>query len=101
MPAAKPASALEGGDAAKGKSLYTPCIACHGANGQGNQALFGSPLTNTSDWYLLTQIKNFQMGRRGAAAGDTAGAMMRAMSMTLPDEQALLDVIAHIQTLSN
>jgi cytochrome c oxidase subunit 2 len=101
MPADRPETALEGGDAAKGKTLYTPCIACHGASGEGNPLLFGPPLAGTSDWYLLTQMQNFRSGTRGGAAGDTTGAMMRPMALTLPDEQALLDVIAHISTLSN
>lgn len=100
LPVTRPPRLLEGGDAARGKTLYTPCIACHGATGEGNQALFGSPVATTSDWYLFTQLDNFKAGRRGAAPGDQTGAMMRPMAMTLPDEQAMLDVIAHIMTLS-
>ncbi len=101
LPPIAPPSALTGGDAANGKTLYTPCIACHGADGSGNQALFGAPLANVSDWYLLTQLENFRAGIRGSKSGDQSGAMMRPMALTLADEQAMKDVIAHIMTLSN
>ena len=35
-----------------------------------------------------------------AKPGDASGALMRPMSMTLPDEQAMHDVIAYIKTLA-
>ncbi len=101
LPPVVPPPALTGGNAAKGETLYTPCIACHAADGSGNQALFGSPLANASDWYLLRQLENFRNGVRGAKPGDQSGAMMRPMAMTLADEQAMKDIIAHIMTLSN
>ncbi len=101
LPPVAPAPLLTGGNAANGKTLYTPCIACHAADGSGNQALFGAPLANVSDWYLLKQLENFRSGVRGAKPGDQSGAMMRPMAMTLADEQAMKDVIAHIMTLSN
>jgi cytochrome c oxidase subunit 2 len=50
---------------------------------------------------MLTQLVNFRAGVRGAKAGDTSGALMRPMSMTLADEQAMRDVIAYITTLAN
>ena len=62
-------------DATKGKTLYTPCIACHGPEGQGNQALNGPPLTNMSDWYIESSIHKFKDGLRGAdATKDPTGA---------------------------
>jgi cytochrome c553 len=99
LPVQKPAPELQGGDAARGQTLYTPCIACHGVDGSGNQALNGPPLSHQSDWYLLTQLTHFKAGVRGTRPGDTWGGMMRPMSMTLPDEQAMKDVIAYIVTL--
>jgi cytochrome c553 len=100
LPPVPPAPRLEGGDPARGQTLYTPCIACHGADGSGNQALFGPPLAHASDWYLLTQLANFKAGVRGAKEGDMSGALMRPMAMTLADEQAMKDVIAYISTLA-
>ena len=95
-----PAPVLEGGDPAKGQTLFAPCAACHAPDGSGNEAVFGPPLKHTSDWYLLTQLANFRAGVRGAKPGDTSGALMRPMSMTLADEQAMRDVIAYITTLA-
>jgi cytochrome c553 len=97
----RPASqvTLKGGDAAKGQALFATCVACHQADGKGNQALGAPPLVGSADWYMLTQLKNFKSGVRGAVPSDTTGAQMAAMSNTLVDEQAMLDVLAHIATL--
>jgi cytochrome c553 len=100
LPPARPPATLHGGDAARGQALYAPCVACHGPDAAGIQALNGAPLRASSDWYLLRQLQNFRSGIRGTNPLDTSGALMRPMSMTLADEQALLDVIAYITTLS-
>jgi len=99
LPAERPAAALSGGDAAKGAAAYAVCTACHGADGKGNMALNAPALTGHADWYILAQLHKFKNGQRGADPRDTSGATMRPMAMTLVDEQAMLDVIAHIQTL--
>ena len=100
LPPVVPLAVVEGGDVAKGQVLYAPCAACHAPDGSGNEAVLGPPLAHTSDWYLLTQLANFRAGVRGAKPGDTSGALMRPMSMTLADEQAMKDVIAYIKTLA-
>ena len=96
----KPPQTLAGGDAERGKSLFMPCAACHGADASGNRALNGPPLTHASDWYLLTQLKKFKSGVRGSNAKDTTGALMRPMAMTLANDQAMIDVIAYITMLA-
>jgi cytochrome c553 len=100
LPPARSAPVLTGGDAARGAALYAPCSGCHGPAGEGVQAIGGPSLTHTSDWYLATQIKNYQAGIRGSDPRDIQGAAMRPMAMALPDEQAIKDVLAHIQTLA-
>ena len=45
--------ALAAGDADAGKALYGTCIACHGAQGEGNKALNAPRLTTCSQWHLL------------------------------------------------
>ena len=100
MPKTRPAAQLEGGDAATGKTLYAPCVACHGMDGEGREQMLASPLANVSDWYLLRQLENFKAGVRGGRPGDQSGAMMRAMSGTLTSEQMMKDIIAHIMTLA-
>lgn len=87
------------GDAAKGKPLFAACAACHGPDAAGNEALKAPPLAGSDDWYLLTQLKNFKHGVRGANPMDTTGAQMRPMAQGLADEAAMRDVVAYIGTL--
>lgn len=91
---------VEGGDPVRGRVLYAPCGACHGADGAGNPALFGPALNNANDWYLISQLHKFKAGLRGANPQDQTGILMRPMSMTLADDQAVKDVVAYIMTLS-
>jgi cytochrome c553 len=88
------------GDPAKGKEHYTrTCVACHGPDGAGMESVGSPPLTLQPDWYIAKQIGKFRSGVRGANPKDTRGAQMRPMANSLPDEQAVTDVVAYIQTL--
>jgi cytochrome c553 len=100
LPRAHAAPTLTGGDAESGKQKYMPCIACHGMNGEGNVNLNAPPLAGSSDWYLLTSLQKFKAGVRGTNPKDTTGMLMRPMSMTLADDQAMRDVLAYIATLT-
>ena len=98
LPPIKAAPTLQG-DAARGKTLYGVCIACHGAGGEGNPALNAPRLTGQHDWYLARQLRYFKSGARGAHPGDIYGAQMPPMLGQLRDEQAILDVVSYINTL--
>jgi cytochrome c oxidase subunit 2 len=98
LPPKKPAPTIAG-NVAHGKQLYATCVACHGAAGQGNAQLQAPALAARSDWYLATQLENFRAGLRGADARDTFGAQMRAIVTSLPDDKAITDVVAYINTL--
>jgi cytochrome c553 len=87
------------GDAARGRDLYVTCESCHGAKGEGNQPLGAPALANRTDWYLVTQLQNYKAGLRGNDPRDTNGLQMRAIAATLPNEQAIDDVVAYINTL--
>jgi len=100
LPPTRPERRVLDGDAVRGAQLFAPCTACHGPDAAGNPSLNAPPLRQASDWYLLRQLQNFRAGIRGVDARDTTGLLMRPMSFTLPDEQALRDVIAHIKNLS-
>ena len=52
-----------------------------------------------SDWYLLSQLKNFKQGLRGHDPMDLDGRQMGLMVQTLHDDQAMQDVVAYINTL--
>ena len=73
------------------------CSACHAPDGSGNQGMGAPPLTGLNDWYLLSSLQKFKTGTRGTYPN---AAIMRGMAGTLPDEQAMKDVIAHIMTLN-
>ena len=100
LPVAKPSPRLHDGDPNRGKTFYAPCVACHGPEAAGMQALKAPPLSHGSDWYLLRSLQKFKAGIRGTAPNDTTGALMRPMAQTLPDEQAMKDVVAYIATLA-
>ena len=87
------------GDVAHGRKLYQACAACHGAKGAGNAALQAPALAARTDWYLATQLTNYKQGLRGADERDTYGAQMRAIATTLPDDKAVTDLVAFINTL--
>ena len=88
------------GDASKGKSAYPVCAACHGAQGEGNEAMAAPRLTGQSDWYLVAQLKKFKKGQRGYHNADHGGRQMRAMTATLTTDESMNDVVAYINSLN-
>ena len=88
------------GDAAKGKVTYTKlCAACHGPAAKGQQALKAPALAGQADWYMVAQLTKFRAGIRGADPRDVTGAQMKAMAATLPNDQAVTDVVTYIASL--
>lgn len=88
-----------GGDANKGKALYSTCLACHGDKGQGNEALKAPSFKKQEDWYIYEQLVKFKKDIRGADAKDAEGKLMGPMAKILPDDAAMKDVAAYILTL--
>jgi cytochrome c oxidase subunit 2 len=86
-------------DPAAGATQYAVCMACHGPNGEGNQAVNAPRIGGQSAWYLRRQLNNFRAGIRGAHEGDTFGSQMRAFAAMLPDDTAIRNVTAHIESL--
>jgi cytochrome c oxidase subunit 2 len=93
-----PAPATVKGNAKNGQKPYVTCGACHGSDGRGIQAMNAPGLKGMSDWYLVTQLKNFKQGIRGAHAQDMYGPQMALMAAILPDDQAINDLVAYIKT---
>ena len=87
------------GDAAAGQPLYAVCAACHGMQGEGNQALNAPKLAGLGDWYLKRQLLHFKQGARGTHDKDVFGKIMAPMAMTLADDTAIDNVAAYIKTL--
>ncbi|MBM88392.1 MAG: cytochrome-c oxidase [Gammaproteobacteria bacterium] len=82
---------------AAGQAAYAICASCHGAQGEGNQALNGPKLAGQEAWYTERQLKYFKTGVRGGE-GDTNGAAMVPMAMTLADDAAIRNVAAYIES---
>lgn len=91
-------SAASAGNAAAGAGLYAVCSACHGQQAEGMAALNAPRLAGQSAWYLKRQIKAFQRGERGASPDDVYGMQMAPMAAMLANDQAIDNVIAHIET---
>ncbi len=87
------------GAESNGKALYAPCMACHGANGEGNMALNAPGIAGQSETYLARQLWEFKKGLRGADPGDMPGAQMRPMAMGLADGKAIANVSAYIAAM--
>ena len=94
------AEATIDGDATRGQQLYVQhCVVCHGEDGMGIEILNAPRLAGMSDWYMVTQLQKFRTGLRGAHSEDIFGAQMVPSAKALPDDQALLDVVAYINAL--
>lgn len=100
LPATAGAATLRG-KASRAREIYATCAACHGAAGEGNADLRAPPLRHLDDWYLVRQLAAFRAGERGTHADDAAGQQMRAAlaAANLTDDDALVDLAAHIRTL--
>ena len=85
-------------NASNGQKLYETCAACHGADGRGIQATNAPRLKGMSDWYLVTQLKNFQQGTRGNHPKDAYGPQMAALAAILTDDRQINDLAAYINT---
>ncbi len=97
MAAPTPDDVLDG-DAVAGQGNYATCLACHGADGMGNEALGAPPLVGQSDWYMVAQLQKFKKGWRGADPQDVTGATMRPNAMLL-DDNGMQNVVSYIETL--
>ena len=93
-----PVLATVTGNVRNGQQRYLTCGACHGADGRGIQAMNAPGLKGMSDWYLITQLKNFKQGIRGAHPQDMYGVQMALMAAILADDQAINDLVAYINT---
>jgi cytochrome c oxidase subunit 2 len=82
-----------------GKALFTPCVACHGDSGQGNVQLNAPKLAGQGAWYVKRQLENFKQGLRGTHKSDLFGMQMIPFAGTLPDETAIRNVAAYIESL--
>jgi cytochrome c oxidase subunit 2 len=87
------------GDVEHGKHLFRTCSVCHGDKAQGIQAMNAPRQAGMSDWYLVTQLKNFQNDVRGRHPDDLYGSQMADFSHMLSEPDSITDVVAYMNTL--
>lgn len=81
-----------------GRALYGPCVACHGADARGNDALGAPDLLFQDASYLARQLRNYRDGRRGGAEAHPLAQAMASMVSGLSDDD-LDQVVAYIGSL--
>ncbi|MFC3285408.1 c-type cytochrome [Litchfieldella rifensis] len=87
------------GDPEAGAEQYARCVACHGPQGEGQQATNAPRLAGLRADYLRRQLRNFRIGARGQHEGDTFGQQMRPFALSLQSESSIEDLVAYIETL--
>ena len=99
LPPAQPAATISG-DASRGEDYYVNiCSACHGGNGQGNDALGAPALAGLNDWYLKSSYQSYLDGVRGTHPDDVYGAQMARLAPALAKGDDIDNVITFIATL--
>jgi len=89
-----------GGDPVAGEAAFALCATCHGPDAKGNKDMGAPTLAGQADWYMYVQLQKFKNGMRGAHPDDAMGAQMAAMSQTLADTTAMLDVVSYVRKLT-
>ena len=102
------------GDATAGQITYATCSACHGPQGEGNQALNAPKLAGLDAWYARRQLQHYQTGVRGfqqldengqpkldelGQPVDPFGPQMAPMSQLVVNPATRENVLAYIATL--
>ena len=86
------------GDIDRGKKLYSSCIGCHGAKGEGRQDVKAPALLVQEDWFLLDQLRKYRNGLRGTHPEDIFGRVMVESIRDWSDKD-LKDVTVYINSL--
>jgi cytochrome c oxidase subunit II len=86
-------------DLAAGEAQYAACVACHGPDGNGNKDLNAPRLAGVPAWYVERQLHNFRSGARGTHEDDVYGQQMRPFATMLPDDAAIRDLSAYVESL--
>ena len=83
----------------KGAALYAACVACHGANGEGNLALNSPGIAGQSESYLRRQLWEFKNGQRGSHEGDITGAQMQPMAASLANGEEITAIATYVASM--
>ncbi|MDO8518777.1 MAG: c-type cytochrome [Deltaproteobacteria bacterium] len=86
-------------DLKRGGDIFESCQICHGSNGAGTSLAKAPQLAGQDVDYIITQLKHFQNGVRGAHAADVDGLRMRPMSRLLKSEEDIVNVAHYAANL--
>ncbi len=87
------------GDPERGEQLYATCAGCHGNEGEGNADMNAPKVSGLDHEYLVRQLRYYKEGIRGDHEDDTYGQQMAGMMGVLDDQEAIVDVVAYMNTL--
>lgn len=93
-----PAAALAA-DIKAGKSSYAPCVACHGASGEGKPAAGVPGIAGQSQSYLKRQLWDFKTGNRTLTRDAADNVKPCPISMMLADGEQITNVAAYVASL--
>lgn len=93
------ASAFSHANDARGKQLYTNCVACHQADGSGMKLLNAPAIAGLSEKHVAAQLRKFKAGHRGGDPRDATGLQMRPMATLLTSEADIEAVSKYIASL--
>ena len=92
---------LKGGNSKRGAELYRDlCMECHRFNGRGELAFRSSQLIGLQDWYIVSQLKKYRAGLRGAEKEDLDGTKMLRITNQMTDDN-FIDLSAHLAELAD
>lgn len=98
--ASKPAvAAVLAPNMERGEELFNSCIPCHGDAGQGTHLAKAPQIAGQDLDYLISNLKKFQNGARGAHPDDVNGLKMRPMSRMLRTEEDVVSVANYVHSL--
>jgi cytochrome c553 len=84
---------------ARGEELFETCQPCHGAEAAGDPDIQAPAIAGLPQWYIETQLRNFQSGWRGKHHSDLAGLRMRPMAVSLSREGDIESVAQYVASL--
>lgn len=67
--------------------IWSSCVACHGKQGQGNEAMVVPSIAGLSQSYIQRQLEHFKTGERKANPAIAQSAAMVQLAQTLSDQQ--------------
>ena len=81
------------------RGLFSGCMSCHQAQGEGNATLSAPRIARQYGWYLKEQLLSFRSGKRGVDPADKYGKQMRTMALDIASDADVDQLVAYIQKL--